>query len=85
MNRRDAADACADGVQRLVTLAPDAGRAERTRARCQADLRRRRRRAAAATEAADCAWRVVGFALVGGACVLYAAALVATTVRLALM
>jgi hypothetical protein len=83
----------ADGLQRLLTLSPDATRAERTRARCHRELGRRRRRAVSRAALAGStfalratvdkyAWRVVGPAVVGGVCVLYAAALLATVLRL---
>jgi hypothetical protein len=95
MTPNDAMDASDDGVQRLLTLVPDASRAERTRRRCHAELARRRRRAASTAAIAGSsfalramvdkyAWRVVAPAVVGGVCVLYAAALLATTLRLGL-
>jgi hypothetical protein len=84
-----------DGLEQLLALLPDESRAERTRGRCHAELhlraaryggqvRRRQRRAASRTAIAGYAWRVVGPVVVGGVCVLYAAALLATTLRLAL-
>jgi hypothetical protein len=93
MTCHDEVDAGGDGVRRLLTLSPDPGRTERTRARCHAQLRRRQRRAASTaaiggsllalrTTVGLYAWRVVGPAVVGGVCVLYAAALLATTLRL---
>jgi hypothetical protein len=86
-------EAGGDGLQRLLTLVPDASRVERTRGRCHTQLRRRRQRAASGAAIAGStfalratvdryAWRVVGPAIVGGVCVLYAAALLATTLRL---
>jgi hypothetical protein len=72
------------GGRQLLTLLPDKSRAARTRGRCHAELERRRRRAASRTTVAVYAWRVVGPVVVGGVCVLYATALLATTLRLAL-
>jgi hypothetical protein len=71
-------------LQQLLTLTPDASRVQRTRGLCHAELRRRGRRAASRAAIAVYAWRVVGPAVVGGVCVLYAVALLATTIRLAL-
>jgi hypothetical protein len=82
MTADEGVDVGREGLQRLLTLLPDASRAERTRARCHAQLRRRRQRAASRTALAAYAWRVVGPALVGGVCILYAAALLTTTLRL---
>ena len=84
MTARQSADSRRDGLQQLLTLTPDAGRAHRTRGLCHEELRRRRRRAASRTAVAVYAWRVVGPAVVGGVCVLYAVALLATTIRLVL-
>jgi hypothetical protein len=85
-----------DGLRQLLALSPDAGRIERTRGRCHAQLRKRRQRAVSRAAMAGStlawraavdkyAWRVVAPAVVGGVCVLYAAALLVTTLRLEVM
>lgn len=84
MSSDEAVDTGLDGLRRLLTLFPDASRTERTRRRCHAQLRRRRRQAPSRTSIVGYAWHVVGPAVVGGVCVLYAAALLATTLRLGL-
>lgn len=82
MTSPNAHDASADRLQRLMTLAPDPDRAERVRARCRAQLGRSRRRGARTAVGTGFAGRVIGPVIVGAMCVLYAALLVATTLRL---
>jgi hypothetical protein len=82
MTPDDAVDVGGAGVERLMPLLPDATRAARTRERCHAQLRKRRQRAVSRSQMAAYAWGVVGPAVVGGVCVLYASALFATAVRL---
>jgi hypothetical protein len=62
-----------DSLNRLTPLTPDADRSERVRVRCRVQLERNGRRRAA---------RVLAPAVVGGVCLLYAAAFVITTLRL---
>ena len=68
-------------LERLTTLAPDSDRAERVRARCRTQLGRRRRQAGAIV-VTRFAWQVLAPLAVGGFCILYAALLAATTLRL---
>ena len=75
-------EASADSLKRLMPLTPDADRSERVRVRCHMQLKRngRRRTRTAATQGFTA--RVLAPAVVGGFCLLYAAALVITTLRL---
>ena len=82
MTSYDAHDASADSLHRLTALAPDPDRAERVRVRCRTQLGRSRRRAARTAVITGFAWRVLGPVVVGAFCVVYAAVLVATTLRL---
>jgi len=82
MTSDNAHDAGADGLDRLRAVAPDPDRAERVRVRCRTQLGRRRRRAARTAVMTGFAWRVLAPGVVGAFCVLYAAMLVATTLRL---
>jgi len=82
MNTFDAHDVSADCSLLLVVLTPDPDRAERVRVRCRAQLGRSRRRAARTAVITGFAWRVLAPVVVGAFCVLYAAGLVATTLRL---
>jgi hypothetical protein len=82
MTSYGAADALADRLDHLTTLAPDADRAARVRARCHAQLGRSRRRAARTAEVTGFASRVFGPVVVGAVCVFYTAMLVALTVQL---
>ena len=82
MTSYDDQDAGADGLDRLMTLAPDPDRAERVRVRCRAQLGRSRRRAARTAEITGFASRVLLPAVVGAVCVFYTAVLMATTIRL---
>lgn len=70
----------ADGLRRLMALAPDPDRAERVRVTCRKELLRQRRDARTAA-IADFAARVLAPALVGAFCIFYVAVLVATTLR----
>ena len=74
-------DARVDSLKELTPLAPDPDRAERVRRTSRALLDRRRRRTARTAEMAGFAWRVLAPAVVGAFCVLYAAMLVAMTLR----
>ena len=69
-------------LKRLMPLASDPDRAERVRARCRTQLGRGRRRAARTAVITGFAWHVLAPVVVGGFCVLYAALLMATTLRL---
>ena len=80
MTSDDARDAGAESLERLITLTPDPDRAERVRARCRRQLGRSRR-PARATEITGFLWQVLAPLVVGGFCILYAALLVATTLR----
>ena len=82
MTSYDDQDAGVDGLDRLMTLAPDPDRAERVRAKCRTQLVRNRRRAARTAEIAGFAWGGLGPAVVGAVCVFYTAVLMATTIRL---
>jgi hypothetical protein len=75
-------DARADSLHRLTVLAPDPTRAERVRMRCRTQLGRSRRRAARTAAISGFAVRVLGPVVVAALCVLYAAVLAATTLRL---
>ena len=75
-------DVSADGLDRLMALAPDPDWAERVRVRCRTQLGRSRRRAARSAVITGFAWRVLGPVVVGAFCVLYVAVLVVTTLRL---
>jgi len=81
MTPDDTDDATASSLKGLTVLAPDPDRAERVRMKCCAQLGRRRRRAARTSAMAGFAWRVLAPAVVGAFCVLYAAMLVAMTLR----
>ena len=82
MTSYDSHDASAERLARLLPLAPDPEWAERVRLRCRTQLGRSRQRTARTAEITGFAWRVLAPAVVGGFCVLYAVALVATTLRL---
>ena len=82
MTSYDDQDAGADGLDRLMTLAPDPDRAARVRERCRSQLARSRRRAARTAEITGFASRVLVPVVVGAVCVLYTAVLMATTIRL---
>ena len=81
MTSRDSRDPGAEGLDRLMALAPDPDRAERVRVRCRTQLGRSQRRAARTAVIIGFAWQVLAPAVVGGFCVLYVALLVATTLR----
>jgi RNA polymerase sigma-70 factor (ECF subfamily) len=78
----DPHDAGFEGLKRLQFLAPDSGRADRVRMRCRTQLARGRKRPARTDATMGFTGRVLVPVVVGGFCVLYIAALVATTVRL---
>jgi hypothetical protein len=82
MTSCDSRDANAAGLDGLLRLAPDPDRAERVRARCRARLGRNRQRSARLAVMTGRAWRLLAPAIVGGFCVLYVVALVATTLHL---
>lgn len=82
MTAYDAHDASADGLNRLMNLAPDPDRAERVRMRCRTELERSRRRVTRTTAIGGFAWRVLAPVIVGAVCVFYVTVLVATTLRL---
>ena len=82
MTTHDWHDGNVERLRDLVSLAPDAARAERVRARCRAQLVRQQRRTARKAAMHALTWRAAGPLLVGGFCVLYAVVLVATTLRL---
>ena len=82
MRSCDLDDASAHSVDALLCLTPDPGRAERVRVRCRARLDRTRRRTACTAVTAGLAWRLLAPVVVGGFCVLYVVAFVATTLRL---
>jgi hypothetical protein len=82
MTSYDSHDASKESLARLIPLAPDPDRAERVRERCRAHLRRSRRRTARTAVITGFLWQVVAPVVVGSFCVLYIAALVATTLRL---
>lgn len=82
MTSHDAQDAGVDGLDRLMTLAPDPDRAERVRAKCCTQLVQNRRRAARTAEIAGFVCGLLGPAFVGVVCVFYTAVFMATTIRL---
>jgi hypothetical protein len=78
----DSHDAGVESLKRLMPLTPDPGRTEWVRERCRTQLGRRRRGRARIAVIAGFTSRVLAPVLAGGFCVLYVAALVATTFRL---
>jgi hypothetical protein len=78
----DSHEASVANLERLVVLAPDPDRAERVRMRCRTELGRSRQRAARTAAITRFTWQVLAPAVVGGFCVVYAALLVTTTLRL---
>lgn len=79
----DDPDAASVGsLETLLRLAPDPERARRVRVRCRTRLQRSQRRPARLPGATGRASRLLTAVVVGGFCVIYAAALVATTLRL---
>ena len=81
MTAYDSHEASVESLERMQPLAPDPDRAERVRVRCRTQLGRSRGRSRTAV-ICGFAWRVLAPAVVGGFGVLYAVALVATTLRL---
>lgn len=82
MTSCDSQGASAECLERLMPLAPDPDRAERVRVRCRTQLGQSRRRTAHTALITGFAWRVIAPVAIAGFCVLYVAALVATTLRL---
>jgi hypothetical protein len=82
MTSDDSHDVSVKSLERLPRLAPDPDRAERVRVRCRTHLARSRRRSARIGVMTARAWRLLPPVVVGGLCVVYVAALVATTLRL---
>jgi len=82
MRSDDTHDPIVDELRRLQSLAPDGEWTTRVRTRSRTYLERSRARPTRTTPAARFARRVVAPVVVGGLCVLYIAALVATTLRL---
>jgi hypothetical protein len=82
MKSYDSHGASAASLNDLLRLAPDPDRAARVRLRCRTRLERGRRRSARITSMTGLAWHVVAPVIVGGFCVLYVIAFVATTLRL---
>jgi hypothetical protein len=82
MTSYDSRDGIADGLDRLMALAPDPDRAERVRVRCRTQLGRSSRRAARTAVITGFAWRMLGPVVIGAFCLLYVAMLVVTTLRL---
>lgn len=78
----DSHDAGLESLKRMMPLTPDPGRTECVRVRCRTQLGRRRRRWARIAVITGFTSRVLAPVLVAGFCVLYVAALVATTLRL---
>ena len=81
MTSDDSHNASADSLERLLRLAPDRDRAERVRVRCRTQLEHRQRQTTRRA-LTGFAWRVLAPSVVGGVCVVYIVALVATTLRL---
>ena len=75
-------DAPAENLRRLAVLSPDTNRTERVRAECRTRFERSRRRERHLAVTTGFAWSVVGPAALCGFCVFYAAALIATALRL---
>ena len=75
-------DAIAESLRRLAVLSPAMNRAERVRAECRTRFERSRRRERHFSVTRGFAWSVLGPAVLGGFCVFYTAALIATTLRL---
>jgi hypothetical protein len=82
MTPSDSHEAGVAGLGGLLRLAPDPDRAGRVRLRCRARLARSRRPAALGAAIAERTFRSLAPVVVGGVCVLYVVALVATTLRL---
>jgi hypothetical protein len=72
----------AESLGGLTSLSCDTVRAERVRARCRTELERSCRRAARTRLVTEYVWRAVPPLVVGAVCVVYAVALIATTLRL---
>jgi hypothetical protein len=75
-------DTSADSLKRLMPLTPDPDRSERVRVRCRMQLERNGRNRARTAVIRGFTSRVLAPAVIGGFCLLYVVALVATTLRL---
>lgn len=69
-------------VIRLTPLAPDTARAARTRSRCRRMLARQRQHHARAAAVKEHAAGSIALALVAAGCLLYAVALITTTLQI---
>jgi len=81
MTSYDLHGASAESLERLMPLAPDPDRTERVRVRCRTRIGRSRRRTARTAVITGFTWRLLAPVVVGAFCLLYVAALVATTLR----
>ena len=81
MTSYDLHDASAKSLERLMPLAPDPNRTKRVRVRCRTRIGRSRRRTARTAVITGFTWRLLAPVVVGAFCLLYVAALVATTLR----
>ena len=81
MTSYDLHGASAESLERLMPLAPDPDRTERVRVRCRTRIGRSRRRTARAAVINGFTWRLLAPVVVGAFCLLYVAAMVATTLR----
>ncbi|MEN3339338.1 MAG: hypothetical protein V7647_3014 [Acidobacteriota bacterium] len=81
MTSHHADDTVANSLRRLSRLTPDSDRAERVRQQCRTRLERRWRPESAVTSH-DSSWQMLTPVVVGGVCLIYALALVVTTLRL---
>ena len=81
MTSYDLHGASAESLKRLMPLAPALDRTERVRVRCRTRIGRSRRRTARTAVIIGFTWRLLAPVVVGAFCLLYVAALVATTLR----
>ena len=82
MMRDSLNEASVERLKLLAPLTPDPDRSERVRLRCRLQFERDGRRRNRVTKIIAFTERVLAPAIVGGFCLLYVAALVATTLRL---
>jgi hypothetical protein len=82
MTSGDARDVGAERLDQLMVLTPDPVRAELVRVKCRTQLARRQQRAARLDLFREFTWRALAPIVVAAFCVLYAVALMATTLRL---
>ena len=82
MMRDSLNEASVDRLKLLAPLTPDPDRSERVRLRCRLQFERHGRRRTRVTKLVAFTERVLAPAIVGGVCLLYLVALVATTFRL---